>query len=274
MLLRLARATHPLPTLAVTAFTVALGAAAGVHPGKLAVLGAAVLVGQASIGWANDAIDADRDRLAGRLDKPIASGEISRGAVMIAAKTALTLDVPLSLAIGWRGGAAHLAAVGWAWMYDVGLKATPLSFLPYAISFGLLPMVITGALPGGPAPPPLIMACGACCGIAAHFANTVGDAEDDRRFGILGLPQRIGEGPSVLVSALGVAAAAGCLLGAVGADRFVLVCGVASITLAGLTVLALRSAAGRRLAFRLVIASVAALIIGFIGSGGTALTGR
>jgi len=38
----------------------------------------AVLLGQLSIGWQNDWTDAERDRAAGRADKPISAGEISR----------------------------------------------------------------------------------------------------------------------------------------------------------------------------------------------------
>jgi 4-hydroxybenzoate polyprenyltransferase len=271
--LTLARATHPLPTLAVTALSTALAAAAGATPGDLAVLCAAVLVGQASIGWANDAIDAERDRLAGRVDKPVAGGQLRRGSVLIAAKVALLADVPLSLAIGWRAGAAHLAAVGWAWLYDVGVKATAWSWVPYVVSFGLLPIVIAGALPGGPLPRPLIVVVGSWCGVAAHFANTVGDAEEDARFGIRGLPQRIGEARSVLVAAVAVAAAAAALLAAVGAVALGLVACLGSIACAAATLLALNVRAGRRLAFRLVIAAVALLVAGFVGSGGAALTG-
>src|SRR6202789_4337288 len=77
--LALLRASHPEPTVMVTALAVAL--AIGTGRGGVGVLfvGAAVLAGQLSVGWHNDWLDAKRDSAAGRTDKPVAPGEISRG---------------------------------------------------------------------------------------------------------------------------------------------------------------------------------------------------
>ena len=62
---------HPGPTAVVTAMAVALAVGVGRGaPGALAV-GAAVLAGQLTIGWTNDALDAARDQAAGRTDKPV-----------------------------------------------------------------------------------------------------------------------------------------------------------------------------------------------------------
>ncbi|MDQ3537656.1 MAG: hypothetical protein M3415_02480, partial [Actinomycetota bacterium] len=71
--LALLRCSHPGPTVAVTMFASALALGAGSGAGVLRV-GAAVLAGQLSVGWLNDFLDADRDRVAGRVDKPIAAG--------------------------------------------------------------------------------------------------------------------------------------------------------------------------------------------------------
>jgi len=49
--------------------------------------------------------------------------------------------VPLSLALGWRAGAAHIVAVGSAWHYDLWLKRTPASALPFALSYQRVPSV-------------------------------------------------------------------------------------------------------------------------------------
>src|SRR4051794_25089052 len=145
----LVRATHALPSLAVTAFFTAVAVSAGVGP-RSAVLAVAVLVGQASIGWANDYLDAARDRAAARPDKPLAAGEVPDRLVGRCAQVALFLDVPLSLAVGWRAGAAHLVAVGSAWLYDVSLKLAWASWAPYVLSFGLVPVIVAAALPGSP----------------------------------------------------------------------------------------------------------------------------
>src|SRR3954452_5663914 len=159
----LVRATHALPTLAVTAFFTAVALSAGLGA-KTAVLAVAVVVGQASIGWANDYVDAWRDRAAERRDKPVAAAQISDRVVGACAGGALVADVPLSLALGWRPGAAHLAAVGWAWLYDLRLKETWASWLPLAVSVGLVPVIIATALPGSPLPQATLVAAGSCCG--------------------------------------------------------------------------------------------------------------
>ncbi|MGW1667157.1 UbiA family prenyltransferase, partial [Streptomyces microflavus] len=59
-------ACHPVPTVAVTALVTALAAAAGRDAEGCALVGAAVLSGQLSVGWCNDAVDAARDRAAAR----------------------------------------------------------------------------------------------------------------------------------------------------------------------------------------------------------------
>ena len=73
----MALATHLGPTLAVTTVATLLAVAAGVPAGRVVLVCAAVLAGQASIGWSNDWLDADRDRAVGRLDKPVVQGAVS-----------------------------------------------------------------------------------------------------------------------------------------------------------------------------------------------------
>ncbi len=185
-------ASHPLPTLAVTALATAVAAAVGRSATGVLLVGAAVLTGQLSIGWLNDLVDRDRDRAAGRRDKPLATGRIPPGIVTTACAAAVTACVPLSLASGWRAGAVHLVAVAGGWAYDLGLKRTLLSWLPYAVSFGLLTAFLTLGLPGHPPPPWWLVAAGALLGTGAHFLNVVPDVADDLAAGVRGLPQRLG----------------------------------------------------------------------------------
>lgn len=249
----------------VTAARASLGA-------RSALLGLAVLAGQMSIGWANDAVDADRDRATGRRDKPVAVGEVGAGAVAHAAYLALAAVVPLSLALGWRPGATHLVAVGSAWLYDLRLKETRLSWLPYAVSFGLLPVIITTALPGHPLPRAAIVAATACLGVAGHFANTVGDSAEDAAAGVRGLPQRIGPAASTVVAPLFVAAAAGLLLGVVASALTVTATVVAVIAALAVPV-TLRRRMPRHTAFVLVIVAAAILVCAFVWSGASRITG-
>ena len=208
-LVGLVRACHFQPTLAVTAMTTGLAALAGRGPRGCAVVAVAVLAGQLSTGWSNDWFDAARDRAVGRTDKPIVAGSVSLGTVRLAACTALALAVPLSLLSGWRAAVVHLVAIASAWAYNLGLKATVASPLPYAVSFGLLPAFVTLGLPGHPWPRPTIMLATALLGVGAHFINTLADREDDARSGIAGLPQRMTARDALLT---GIVLLTGCAI--------------------------------------------------------------
>ena len=94
-----------------------------------------------------------------------------------------------------------------AYSYDLWLKRTLLSWLPFAVSFGVLPAVATTALPGQPFPPPAIWVAGAALGVAAHLANTVKDTEADARTGVRGFPQAIGPRRSLTLAAALIAVA-------------------------------------------------------------------
>ncbi|MEV4334656.1 UbiA family prenyltransferase [Streptomyces sp. NPDC049597] len=188
----LLRACHPEPALAVTAFATALAAAAGRGPAGTAAVAAAVLAGQLSIGWCNDAVDAHRDRRCGRRDKPLATRELSQRTVAVAAGTALALCVPLSLLSGAAAGAAHLGMVATGWAYNLWLKHTVLSPLPYAVAFGSLPAFVTLGLPLPSWPAWWAVAAGALLGVGAHVVNVYPDIEDDLAAGVRGLPQLLG----------------------------------------------------------------------------------
>ncbi|OKK22952.1 hypothetical protein AMK16_02710 [Streptomyces sp. CB00455] len=185
-------ACHPLPAAAVTLFAAALAAAAGRGPVGGAVAVGAVAAGQLSVGWCNDRADLRRDRAAGRRDKPLAAGTVRPAAVTWAAVMALLVCVPLSLAGGPLAGAVHLTGVAAAWAYNLRLKGTAVSWLPYALAFGLLPAFVTLGLPGAPWPPPWLTAAAALLGVGAHFANVLPDIADDLATGVVGLPQRLG----------------------------------------------------------------------------------
>ena len=270
----LLRASHPLPSLAVTAFATAFGAVAvGLGPRASVLLALAVLTGQLSVGWSNDWLDASRDVAAGRSDKPVPAGLVPRVAVGAAALAAVAGCAVASLALGPVPGAVHLAAVASAWAYNVRLKATWASPLPYALSFGLLVAVATTSAspPGWPSAGVVVAA--ALLGVGAHFANTVGDTEADLLTGVRGLPQRVGPGRSLLVTAVLVALAAVVLLVQVrdaGTTGTVLLA-------SGAAVAVLSAASGRllprgRSAFRLTLLAVALVVAGFLAATATGTT--
>jgi 4-hydroxybenzoate polyprenyltransferase len=209
----LAAACHPEPTLAVTTLATVLALSAGRGLGSLWVA-AAVLCGQLSVGWGNDYIDRDRDRLAGRAAKPVASGRVEPSLVRRAAWIALALAVLLSLASGPAATAVHLVALVMAHLYNLGLKSSPFSVVPYAVAFAQLPAFITLGLTPPHLPPPWAVAAAALIGAAAHFTQTLPDLEADASTGMKGLPHRLGARASLV--SVGVLLAAGALAAALG----------------------------------------------------------
>lgn len=208
----LVRACHPGPTAAVTLLMTALAVSAG-HGGRGCVLvGTAVLAGQLSVGWCNDAVDARRDLAAGRYDKPVVSGAIGAGGVRTAAVVALVASVPLSLAGGLLAGCVHLIGVGGAWAYNLGVKATRLSWLPYAVGFAALPAFVVLSLPGRAVPAWWVVTAGTLLGVGAHLGNVLPDIESDLRAGVRGWPQRLGPARTRLLMPVPLAAASAVLV--------------------------------------------------------------
>jgi 4-hydroxybenzoate polyprenyltransferase len=261
----LALSSHPGPTAAVTVLTAVLGLATGLAPWALLALTLAVLAGQLSIGFSNDAIDARRDAAVGRTDKPIAAGDISRRTVAAAAGVALLVALVLSALLGAGVLVAHGIVIAGGWAYNAWLKRTAFSVLPFIVSFGTLPSLATLAQ-GAPDGEPTVAATwagitGAVLGVSIHFTNALPDLADDRRTGVRGLPHRLGRRPAGAIAfvALGVGAVVvlvgpslenGAAPGVVELLGFVATLGIA---LAGLV--RVRTRPADRTLFRLVMAA-------------------
>jgi 4-hydroxybenzoate polyprenyltransferase len=198
-------ATHPGPAVAVTVVAGLLALAAGAPAGRAALVAAAVLAGQASIGWSNDWLDADRDRAVARADKPVVQGAVAPALLRTLAAGSAAAAVVLSLLLGLAPGLLLLVLVASGWAYNAGLKRTAVSVLPYVTGFGALPAGVVAAAPGAPLAPWWLLAAGAALGAAAHLANVAPDLEDDLATGVRGLPHRLG--------ARGAAVAGAALLG-------------------------------------------------------------
>jgi heme o synthase len=199
--LAMVRASHPEPAVAVTLVSGLLAWGVGHQATAIGWIMATVLASQLAIGWVNDWLDAGCDAAVGRRDKPLVTGALRRPVVAIAGLLAAILTPLPALAVGPAAAGCAAIALGSALLYNWPLKSTPLSVLPYAVSFGSLPAFVVLALPGSPAPPGWLVAAGALLGGGAHFANALPDLADDLRTGIRGLPQRIGATGSRLAAA-------------------------------------------------------------------------
>jgi 4-hydroxybenzoate polyprenyltransferase len=268
-------ASHPIPSLAVTAIATLLtveAAPGGFGAGRVVPVALAVLAGQLSVGWSNDARDAERDRAAGRADKPAAVGLIGARALWLAASLAVAASLAFAAALGPVSLAIDAAMTAVAWAYNLGLKSTVWSGASYAVSFGLLPSFAASALPGSPLARWPVTVAAALLGLGAHFANVLPDLADDARNGVRGLPQRLAArfGPiatRTAALALLLAASALLLVAASPARRWAAVAGLCCSA-----VLALAGARGRGRVPFLAAISIAGVDALLFAGGVEALT--
>lgn len=199
----LIRASHFPQTLAMTVFLAIAAAVTSVHGWQLALFVAAVLSGQLSVGWMNDFVDAKLDITVSRADKPVAAGALNRAALRVPIAIALIFVVPLSiLAAGWIGGVAHVAAVASAHVYNLYLSRTIWSWLPYVVSFALLPIFVAQAASNGLWPEQPMIVLFALIGLIAHLLNALPDIEIDRQAGKGGLAVSLGRNYTLALTAV------------------------------------------------------------------------
>ncbi len=195
------RAAHFGPTLIVTAttFLLALSQYSLIDALRVAI---AIFAGQLVVGWSNDFIDAPLDIAAQRTKKPIVSKEIDRDQLRKSIVVALVAALLLSLFSPLRitGTLIHFLGILSATFYNLKLKSTILSPLPYLVSFGSLPWAIY--LSAGNHPPLWLFIDFMLISVAFHFFNVLKDFQWDIEQGILGLPQRLGRNASLIISIL------------------------------------------------------------------------
>ena len=218
------RLVHPAPTLAVTTLSAVLGAILLAQVGqpideRWVFTVAAVLGSQIFVGATNDVVDRARDQAAARVSKPLAAGDLSPGTAVWIASVGLALQLVASLRLSGLALALGFAATGSALAYNLWLARTPLSVIPYRVSFGLLPLWVAAGV-GVPlervALAPLLVAPFAA---AAHLANALRDFEADATLGSRNLAQVLGRRTALLLAwalAMGVGLGVGLVLVAGG----------------------------------------------------------
>lgn len=275
------RSSHPGPTVVVSVLALALGVSVGVDAASLALLVAAVFLGQLSIGISNDAIDAPRDRVTGRTDKPIARGDVPVRVAWAAAGGSAALALGLSVLVSWQMALAHAVFLAAGWAYNAALKSTILSAACFVVGFGVFPSLAPLSLPDPVVAPPWAWAAGAALGISVHFSNVLPDLDDDERTGVRGLPHRLGRRASAVVAAVALAAGAAAVLlgpwigGRAGPsgdapDALAWIFFAAVLVVAGWGLVAALTRPPRRLVFRLVMTAALLLAMQLVLAGGLA----
>ena len=170
-------------------------------------------------GALNDWADRDRDRVA-QPSKPIpVRCGLSRPMALWVAGFGVAVQLGASLPLGAVPLLLGAAASASAMAYNLWLSRTPLSVLPYLVSFGLLPLWVAAGVGvdlARVAVAPLIVGPFAA---AAHLANTLRDFDADARLGSRNLAQALGRATAfrlawALAMAVGLGVGGALLVGA------------------------------------------------------------
>lgn len=205
-------ATHFPQALAMVLLMTIATAVVGGSWSSVVLVFLASATGQATVGWTNDVHDADADRAAGRGTKPTVRGDVRPEDLRIPILVSATLIIPLSvLAAGWLGGAAHIAAVASALVYNFYLARAMWSWVPYAVSFALMPVFIAQAITPTLWPSFSVVLLSVLVGVTAHLINAIPDIDIDRDTGWGGLAVSLGKRRSIVLVATLAAVAAVCL---------------------------------------------------------------
>ena len=190
----LVRLVHPFPSLLDAVATGALALLAGGQPVTAAGLALSMLGIQFAIGAVNDLVDAPRDALA-RPTKPIPSGAVSVGWARLVALAAATVGLGLAAAHGPSTLAIASLGLGLGLAYDLVLKPTPLSWLPFALGIPLVPLFAWAGAAGTVPAPVLVLALLAVpAGAGVAVANALADVDDDRAAGTRTVATALGPG--------------------------------------------------------------------------------
>lgn len=195
------RLIHPFPVAmnAVAACAFAILAARG-WPGARAVLliAAAIIGSQATVGVVNDLRDRDLDAVA-KPSKPLVARRVTaRGAYLLGSVT-LALALVTGAALGARSLLFVIGMTAAGLIYDLWLKRTALSFLPYIFGLPLLPVWAWTAVRDAPPRLWLTYPLGILVGFGLHLANALPDAEHDAAGGIRGVVQVVGARAALLL---------------------------------------------------------------------------
>jgi 4-hydroxybenzoate polyprenyltransferase len=161
-------------------------------PGRFALLLLGMLGGQLAIGALNEWCDRESDAV-NQPWKPIPAGDVSPATALVVVGAGLLLLLAAGTLLGRRELLVLAFGTGCGLAYDLGLKRTPVSWLPYLVALPLVPiwawLVMDGFAPWLLALYPL----GALFIVAIHLAQTLPDIAGDRRRGERGLAVVLGE---------------------------------------------------------------------------------
>jgi 4-hydroxybenzoate polyprenyltransferase len=170
---------------------------------RAGLLAVAILGNQLAVGWSNDYLDRETDRRSQR-EKPLVSGEMSALAVGICAILAALLSIVAAALLGQAALLWFLLGSAAGFAYNLGLKDTPLSWLPYLAAFAVLPLFAFAALDAYRSQLLWLYPIALPLAPAAHIANALPDIEADLLAGRGGLVTRLGRERALLIEGAGL----------------------------------------------------------------------
>ena len=264
------RLVHPAPALTVVAVAAALGGILLIQErlpldGRLALVVASVAASQVATGALNDWKDRERDARV-RTDKPIPSGDARAATALVLGVAGLVVQLATSALLGPLPLVLGAIASASAQLYNFVLSRTPLSVVPYLVSFGVLPAWVAAGI-GVPlervvSASVLVVPFAA----AAHLANALRDWELDAAARSRNLAQVVGRGPS---RRLATGLALGVGVGTAGAFLIAERLQPASVALVvfGIFAVAQGATSERRLWYGLLVAAVAWTVAWALSTG-------
>jgi len=268
---------HPFPSVLDGLVSGAVAALAGAGLDRVLPIAAAMTMAQLGIGTLNDVVDAPRD--AGRKPgKPIPARVVGRRSARAAAVLWFAAAVLVASTIAPVLAALTVVVIGIGLTYDLVLKGTAWSWVPFAVGVPILPVYGWLGATGTLAPAfAIVVPAAVAAGAALAIGNSLVDAERDASAGDTSVAVRLGPARAsgvAVVLLLGVGTLAVTSAAADGAGTATLaIAASASVPVAAVLLARGRDAAVREWAWRVEAVGLALLAVTWvavvlIGGGG------
>jgi 4-hydroxybenzoate polyprenyltransferase len=231
---------HPGPSILVTLVFVAIAGLAGrgvPDATRILQLAGTMLPIQLCIGVINDVVDLPADAVA-QPYKPLVRGVLHRStaAWIGAVLGAIGLGVAATINLTTLG--LGVVALGAGLSYDLGLRRTALSWVPWWAGIAVLPPMAYASAGSIPSALLVLIPLAALIAIGLHLANALPDIDADRLAGVRSLPVVVGVGAARWAgpAALAVAGLLALVLAVPTGQRLLVVLGGAIVLGAGVVV--------------------------------------
>ncbi|MEA2518202.1 MAG: hypothetical protein QOF49_282 [Chloroflexota bacterium] len=265
------RVVHPFPSILDGLVSGGIAFLGGGSVALAIQVGLAMAVLQFGIGAVNDIVDAPRD--AGRKPgKPIPAGVVAIGTARIVATGLFVVGTLISWSISGPMGGLALGIIAIGLGYDLWLKGTAWSWLPFAIGIPILPvfgwLAATGTLSAAFA---ILVPAGVVAGAGLAIGNALVDVERDEAAGVSSIAVALGRVRSAWLTTLlftiaGVAAVGSGMIAGMPAPTVVVLAFAGVVPIAASRTVVAAGAGRRERAWQAEAVGLAVLAAAWIAS--------